>query len=472
MYDGLIAILPEIILSAMSCLILILDLFLPKTKKKIVYYLTQLTLLSIIILSYQILKVPHGSILYGAFITDFYTLLYKFIIVVTAYFIFIYSKKNLINIELFNGEYFVLCMLSILGMMIMISSGNFLTLYLGLELLSLPIYSLIIMNKSYVSSEASMKYFIMGSIASGIFLFGVSLTYGMTGNIDFYNIAHTIYDDEVFSNITLQYGLAFIIAGLVFKFGAVPFHMWVPDVYEGSPIAITTFIGTIPKIAALGMAYRIIDTFGGLNSEVEFFFIVIGAISLFLGNIFAIAQIDIKRMLAYSTIAHVGFIFLGFASCDTFDFGAVTFYVFIYVFSALCAFGIIIAISNKNKEANLISDFNGLGINYPTLGIIVMLALFSLAGIPPTAGFFAKFFIIKSIISYGLIEVALLAVLMSVLGSYYYLNVIKVMYFYQNDNKELSHDGITGTGYFFLILNGIVILYLGIFPEFFYLVCA
>ena len=156
----------------------------------------------------------------------------------------------------------------------------------------------------------------------------------------------------------------------------------------------------------------------------------------------------------------------------SFDFGAVTFYVFIYVFSALCAFGIIIAISNKNKEANLISDFNGLGINYPTLGIIMMLALFSLAGIPPTAGFFAKFFIIKSIISYGLIEVALLAVLMSVLGSYYYLNVIKVMYFYQNDNKELSHDGITGTGYFFLILNGIVILYLGIFPEFFYLVCA
>lgn len=472
MYDGLIAILPEMIISAMSCFILILDLFLSKNKKNIVYYLAQITLLSIIVLSFQILKVPHGSILYGAFIFDFNTLLYKFIIVLGAFFIFAYSKKSLINIDLFKGEYFVLCMLSILGMMIMISSGNFLTLYLGLELLSLPIYSLIIMNKSYVSSEASMKYFIMGSIASGIFLFGVSLTYGMTGDIDFNIVAHTIYDDEVFSNITAQYGLAFIIAGLVFKFGAVPFHMWVPDVYEGSPITITTFIGTIPKIAALGMAYRIIDTFAGLNSEAEFFFIVIGGVSLLLGNIFAMSQVDIKRMLAYSTIAHVGFIFLGFAGCDTVDFGAVTFYVFIYVLSSLCAFGTIIMMSNKNKEANLISDFNGLGINYPTLGIIMMLALFSLAGIPPTAGFFAKFFVVKSIISYGLIEVALLAVLMSVLGSYYYLNVIKVMFFNSNIDQHTKYDGMTKAGYLLLIINGILILLLGIFPEYFFLVCA
>ncbi len=473
MYEGLIAVLPEIIISTMSCFILILDLFLAKKNKKIVYYLTQITLLSIIVLSFQILKIPHGRTLYGAFVFDFNTLLYKFIIISSAYFIFAYSRKSLENIDLFKGEYFVLCMLSILGMMIMISSGNFLTLYLGLELLSLPIYSLIIMNKSYVSSEASMKYFIMGSIASGIFLFGVSLTYGMAGSIDFNEVAHTIYDDEVFSNITLQYGLAFIIAGLIFKFGAVPFHMWVPDVYEGSPITITTFIGTIPKIAALGMAYRIIDTFAGLNSEAEFFFIVIGGISLFLGNIFAMSQIDIKRMLAYSTIAHVGFIFLGFSSCDTMDFGAVTFYVFIYVLSALCAFGVIIITSNKNKESNLILDFKGLGINYPALGIIMMLAIFSLAGIPPTAGFFAKFFVIKSIMLYGLIEVALFAVLMSVLGSYYYLNIIRVMYFETNTEKNIAIDyGMSNLSYYLLIINAALILILGIFPEYFFLICA
>lgn len=472
MYKGAILILPEIIISVMACLILILDLFISKAKKNLIYLLTQATLISVICYLVYLVRFNRCTLFYGAFIFDFYSMFFKFVITVAAFFIFIYSKKYMLNNDLFKGEFFVLCLLSILGMMIMISSGSFIVLYLGLELLALPIYSLIIMNRNYVSSEASMKYFIMGSIASAIFLFGVSLVYGMTGVIEFRLMSALIYSEEVFSNITLQYGLTFIMAGLIFKFGAVPFHMWVPDVYEGSPIIVTMFIGTIPKIAALGMAYRLlIEAFGYLNNEIEFLFIFIGSISLFLGNIFAISQLDLKRLLGYSAIAHVGFIFLGLAASDLHDFGPVVFYVFIYVLSSLAAFAIIIILSDKDKEANLISDLNGLGTYYPIIGIIMMLALLSLAGIPPTAGFFAKFLVIKNIIAYGFYEVALFAVLMSVLGSYYYLKVIKVIFF-DNVTQEIKIEGMTEMSFYFLMFNAFMILLLGIFPETLLIFCS
>ncbi|HFL8819559.1 MAG TPA: NADH-quinone oxidoreductase subunit N [Candidatus Azoamicus sp. OHIO2] len=472
MYNTTIYILPEIIISVMACFILVLDLFLSKSKKILNYYLTLLTLFSVIFVSIYLVQYTRCTLFYGTFIFDFYSILFKLIIFISAVFIFLYSKKNMIYSNLFKSEFFVLCLLSILGMMIMISSGSFIMLYLGLELLALPLYALIIMNRSYISSEASMKYFIMGSIASGIFLFGVSLVYGMTGVVDFRLISRVILSEEVFSNMTLKYGVAFVIAGLVFKFGAVPFHMWVPDVYEGSPIIITMFIGTIPKIAALGMAYRLlVEAFDGLNSEIEFLFITVGLISLFLGNIFALTQIDLKRLLGYSAIAHVGFIFLGLAVSDLYDFGSVVFYVFIYVLSSLGTFGIIILLSSKEKEANMISDLNGLGLYHPLLGIIMMLFLLSLAGIPPTAGFFAKFFVIQSLISYGLIEIALFALLMSVLGSYYYLKVIKVIFF-DNVQKKLTINGMSEMGFYFLLINGFLILFIGMFPETFLMISS
>lgn len=465
MYNGAIYILPEIIISVMACVILILDLFISKTKKNFIYYLTLITLLSVIVISIYLVQYPRCTLFYGAFIFDLYSISFKFIIFIGALFIFLYSKKNMIYNDLFKSEFFVLCLLSILGMMIMISSGSFILLYLGLELLALPIYSLIIMNRSYVSSEASMKYFIMGSLASGIFLFGVSLVYGMTGVIDFRLISIVIFSETVFSNMALQYGLVFIIAGLIFKFGAVPFHMWVPDVYEGSPIIITMFIGTIPKLAAFGMAYRLlVEAFGGLNSEIEFLFLAVGVTSLFLGNIFALSQIDLKRLLGYSAITHVGFIFLGLAVSDVYDFGPAIFYVIVYVLSSLGAFGTIIILSSKNKEANLISDLNGLGKQHPLLGIIMMLFLLSLAGIPPTAGFFAKFLIIKNLISYGFIEIALFSLLMSVIGSYYYLKVLKVIFF-DTVHQKLTTNGMSEMGFYFLFINGFLVLFIGIFPD-------
>ena len=465
MYTGMMFILPEIVISIMSCIILVIDLFISKSQRYIIYYMTQATIILAIVSLFYLFNEPRCMLFSGAFVFDFFSVFSKLVIMFVAFIIFVYSKDYLLIIGLYKGEYFVLCLLSILGMMIMISSGTFLTLYLGLELLALPLYALIIMNKDLVSSEASMKYFIMGSVASGIFLFGVSLIYGVTGTIELNLVNKVIIEEEVFSNVTLQYGLVFIIAGLIFKFGAVPFHMWVPDVYQGSPIPVTLFISTIPKIASLGMAYRLlVDSFTNINSETEFLFIIVGISSLFIGNIFAISQENIKRLFAYSAISHVGFIFLGFLVPDSNDYSAVIFYVVTYVIATLGAFGIVILISNKIKEADLVNDFKGLGFYRPLLALTMVLFLLSLAGVPPTVGFYAKFFILKNLISYGYLEVAIFAVLMSVVGVFYYLKVIKVMFF----------EGLSSIGFdikyfsfslFILYINGILILLLGSFPE-------
>lgn len=471
MYNVAIYILPEIIISVMSCFILIFDLFISQKKKEIIYYLSQITLLVIGLILFKLIKISDCVLFDGAFIFDLFSIRLKIVLVIVAFIVFLYSKKYITYIDLFKGEYFVLCLFSILGMMIMISSGTFLSLYLGLELLSLPIYSLIIMDKKYISSEASMKYFIMGSIASGIFLFGVSVAYGMSGSISFSVINNYIVNGSIYSDLTLQYGLVFIIGGLIFKFGAVPFHMWVPDVYEGSPIPVTLFIGTIPKIAALGMAYRlVVETFVFLHSELEFLSIVVGVTSLFIGNIFAISQIDIKRLLGYSAITHVGFMFCGFVAANYDNFSFILFYVFVYVLSSLGAFGIIMAVSSRTKEANLILHFKGLGLVYPIFGIVMLLFLLSLAGIPPTAGFYAKFFILKHLMFFGYVELTVYAILMSVVGAFYYLKVIKIMFF-EDIDKDIRLLGMSGFGLFVLFLNGILILFIGICPSLFLKFC-
>ncbi len=472
MYAGINYIYPELIIAIMSCFILIFDLFIKENKKFLIYYLTQITLIFSIFKLYD-LPNDNALILFnGSFILDFFGIFTKIVILIISIVIFIYSKLYLSYIDLCKSEYFVLCLLSILGMMIMISSGNFLTLYLGLELLSLPLYSLIIANKSNISSEASMKYFIMGSVASGIFLFGVSLVYGVTGTIEFGLISKTILEDEVFSNITLQYGLVFIMAGLIFKFGAVPFHMWVPDVYQGSPIPITLFISTVPKIAALGMAYRLLsNSFSNINNELEFLFIIIGTLSLFIGNIFAIMQENIKRLLAYSAISHVGFIFLGFLVPDSSSYSAVIFYVITYVITTLGLFGIVIALSSKFKESELIKDFTGLGFSNPITALMMVIFLLSLAGVPPTVGFYAKFFILKNLVSYGYIELAIFSVLMSVVGVFYYLKIIKSMFF-EDCDIIFNIRGISGFGLVLIVVNGLLVLFIGIFPMSIFKFCS
>lgn len=464
MYSGVIFILPELIIALMSCFILVFDLF-SSNRRKLIYYFVQGALLFIMFLLSYSFSIPKCILFDGAFVFDSFSIFLKFLLVFVSFIVFLYSKRYLYYIDLFKSEYFVLCLLSILGMMILVSSGDFITFYLGLELLALPIYSLIIMNKGYVSSEAAMKFFIMGSIASGLFLFGVSIIYGLTGLIELKGINYLITEGDIFSQMGILYGLVFIFSGLVFKFGAVPFHMWVPDVYEGSPIPVTLFIGTAPKIAAFGMAYRLLsDTFSYITNEIEFLCIVSGIFSLFIGNIFALTQTNIKRLLGYSAIAHVGFIFFAFVGSNSNNFSISLFYVFVYVFSSVGAFGVIIALSSKIKEAQFISDFSGLGICYPIIGISMAIFLFSLAGIPPTAGFYAKFFVLKNLVVYGYIELAIFILLLSVIGAYYYLKIIKVMFF-DFTGSTIEILGMSKVGLLFIFFNSLFILYIGIFPA-------
>lgn len=472
MYSVVIFILPELVITFMACFILVFDLFISNNKRYLIYYLAQASFLFILfILSYSI-KVPKCVLFDGAFIFDSFSIALKFLLILVAFFVFLFSKKYLSFIDLFKSEYFVLCLLSILGMMILISSGDFITFYLGLELLSLPLYSLIIMNKNYISSEAAMKFFVMGSIASGLFLFGVSMIYGLTGLIELKGINYLITEGDIFSQIGILYGLVFIFAGLVFKFGAVPFHMWVPDVYEGSPIPVTLFIGTVPKIAALGMAYRLLsDTFSYVTNEIEFLCIISGIMSLFVGNIFALTQSNVKRLLGYSAIAHVGFIFFAFVGSNSNNFSIAMFYIFVYVFSSLGVFSVVIALSSKIKEAQFISDFNGLGLIYPVFGIVMAIFLFSLAGIPPTAGFYAKFFVLKNLISYGYVELVIFILLLSVIGAYYYLKIIKAIFF-NKSNDSVEVFGVSNFAFLLILINGFFILYVGMFPSYFLQLCS
>lgn len=465
MYSVVIFILPELVIALMACFILVFDLFISANKRYIIYYLAQGSFLFILSVLIYSMKVPKYILFDGAFVFDSFSIFLKILLVLIAFIVFLYSKRYLFYIDLFKSEYFVLCLLSILGMMILISSGDFITFYLGLELLSLPIYSLIIMNKNYISSEAAMKYFIMGSLASGLFLFGVSIVYGLTGLIELKGINYLITEGDVFSQVGILYGLVFIFAGLVFKFGAVPFHMWVPDVYEGSPIPVTLFIGTVPKVAALGMAYRLLsDTFSYVTNEIEFLCIVSGILSLFVGNIFALTQLNIKRLLGYSAIAHVGFIFFAFVGSNSNNFSVAIFYVLVYVFSSLGTFGVVMALSSKVKEAQFIFNFNGLGTSYPIFGIIMAIFLFSLAGIPPTAGFYAKFFVLKNLISYGYVELVVFILLLSVIGAYYYLKIIKNIFFNKSDDV-IEVLGVSNFAFVFILINGLFILYVGVFPA-------
>lgn len=467
MYSRIFFILPELIISIMACFILMFDVFSSNNKRYMIYYFVQLTLISVVVVLTYSIKHSKCVLFGGAFVFDSFGVFLKLFLILVTFIVFVYSKRYLSYIDLFKSEYFSLCLFSILGMMILISSGNFITFYLGLELLSLPLYSLIIMNKNYISSEASMKFFIMGSISSGLLLFGVSIVYGLTGVIDLRGIHYLIVDGHVYSEMGMLYGLVFIFAGLIFKFGAVPFHMWVPDVYEGSPIPVTLFIGTVPKVAALGMAYRLLsDTFGHLVIELEYLSLIVGTLSFFIGNIFALTQSNIKRLLGYSAIAHVGFIFFGFVGASSNNFAIALFYVLVYVIGSLGIFAVIMALSSKNKEAQFIANFNGLGYLHPVLSIMMTVFLLSLAGVPPTGGFYAKFFILRTIIIHGYIELAVFILLLSVIGAYYYLKVIKAIFFDSaNDTSVIEIFGMSVIGRILILFNGIAILYIGIFPA-------
>ena len=364
----------------------------------------------------------------------------------------------------------VLTLFALLGVMVMISASNFLSMYIGLEIMSLSLYALVALQRdSATATEAAMKYFILGALASGLLLYGMSMLYGATGTLDVAGVSTAISNGVANPNL-LVFGLVFVVAGLAFKVGAVPFHMWVPDVYQGAPTAVVMLIGSAPKLAAFAFFMRLlVEGLQPMMVHWSGMLVILAVLSMAIGNISAIAQTNIKRMLAYSSIAHIGFFLLGVLSGNIDGYSSAMFYMVVYVLMTMGAFGVILMLSREGFEADTLDALKGLNQRNPWLAFIMLLLMFSMAGVPPTAGFYAKFSVLNAIVQTGHIELAVIAVMLSLVGAYYYLRIVKLMYF---DAPE-SHEAVRlqpDSG-LLLTLNGLGVLALGIFPGWLMTVC-
>lgn len=462
--------LPEIFVLVMACVVLIVDLYLTDQRRTITYHLSLATLTGAALLT--VLTSGGGAALTfsDTFINDNMARVLKLFIYLITAVVFVYSRDYLVERQLFKGEYFVLGLFGVLGMMVMVSAHSFLTVYLGLELLSLCLYAMVALQRDSVNaSEAAMKYFVLGALSSGILLYGMSMFYGATGTLDLSALRGAIAGSS--HNLVLVFGVAFIIVGLAFKLGAVPFHMWIPDVYHGAPTSVTLYISTVPKIAAFAMTIRLLaDGMQGLHDQWQHMLVILAVLSMIIGNIVAIAQSNIKRMLAYSTIAHVGFLLLGVLTGTGEGYAASMFYVIVYALMSMGGFGMIILLSRAGFEADRLEDFKGLNQRSPWFAAMMLILMFSMAGVPPTVGFYAKLSVLKAVIDVHMVWIAVIAVIMSVIGAYYYLRVIKLMYF---DAAEDSTP-LQASADMRLVMsaNGLAILLLGILPGPLMGVCA
>jgi len=455
-------IMPEIFVLSMASLILVLDLFLSDQERNISYWLSQVTLLCAAVITLTVTSEQTELLFFGTFIADPMGAVLKVSIYLITALAFLYSRHYLALRGLFKGEFYVLGLFGMLGMMVMVSAHSLLTVYLGLELLSLSLYAMVAFNRdTYSCSEAAMKYFVLGALASGMLLYGMSILYGLTGTLDIGLIANTL--DQQQSNVALVFSVTFIVVGLAFKLGAVPFHMWVPDVYQGAPTPVTLFIGSAPKIAAFAMVMRLlVESLGALQSEWQGMLVALAVLSLAIGNVVAIAQTNLKRMLAYSTISHVGFLLLGILSGTAEGYSASMFYIITYALMAAGAFGMIILLSRAGFEADEIDDFKGLNQRNSWFAFMMLILMFSMAGVPPTVGFYAKLSVLRAVVDIDMVWLAAVAVFFSVIGAFYYIRLIKVMYFDPaEDQQPLAHQFDLR---FVLTANGLAVLALGLFP--------
>jgi NADH-quinone oxidoreductase subunit N len=376
----------------------------------------------------------------------------------------IYSRQYLVDRGMFRPDFMVLALFALLGQCVLISGANLLTLYLGLELMALSTYGLVAMRQDNAqSTEAAMKYFILGALASGFLLYGMSMLYGVTGTLDLIEIFKAVADPRI-NHLIMAFGLVFIMAGLAFKLGVVPFHMWVPDVYQGAPTAVTLLIAAAPKLAAFALLFRLlINTLLPLFSDWQPMLIMLAVLSMVIGNVTAIAQTNIKRMLAYSAIAQMGFVLLGMLSVfDDHAYSAALFYAVTYTLTTLASFGFLMLLSKKGYDCETLDSLKGLNKKHPWFAFMGLVMMFSLAGIPPTVGFAAKLSVLEALVDAEYTALAIIAVMASLVGAFYYLRVVKVMYF----DAPLREHEITGSSISrgILGINSIAILVLGIFP--------
>ena len=390
-------------------------------------------------------------------------LLKLFVIVIVAV-VFVYSRDYLKDRGLFKGEFYLLGLFATLGMMLMISAASLLMLYLGLELLSLCLYAMVALHRDNGNaSEAAMKYFVLGALASGMLLYGMSILYGLSGGLLISDVANAVTHAGKI-DIGVVFALVFVLVALMFKLGAVPFHMWVPDVYQGSPTAVTVFLGTAPKLAAFAIIMRLlVEGLGGLHADWQQMLIIIAVLSMAIGNIVAIAQGNIKRMLAYSTISHVGFILLGIIAGNASGYSSAMFYTISYAMMSLGGFGIIMLLARAGFEADQLNDFKGLNQRSPWFAFMMLILMLSMAGVPPTLGFWAKLAVLKAVVHVDLVWLAVVAVFFSIIGLFYYLRIIKLMYF---DEPEDDHALQCSTDMRYVLSgNGLIILALGVYPA-------
>lgn len=469
---------PEIILLIGLCVVLITDLFICDNKKIMTYYLSLFVVALVALVQFIVLPAKPMLAFNDMFVVDRLSQTVKFLMYTFVFVGFVYSKNYLTDRNMLKGEFFTLSLFALLGMNIMVSANHFIPLFIGLELLSLSLYTIIALQRKLESIEAAMKYFVLGALASGLLLYGMSMVYGATHSLDLQSIASILTENKEIgaggeSTLLLaRFGLVFIVSGVVFKLGIVPFHMWVPDVYQGASTPVVLFISAAPKLATFVFIFRILVD--GLNSLMHDWYsmlLVLACLSILLGNLTAIAQTNIKRMLAYSTISHMGFVLLALGSSYDVASGSVMagsysaalFYITSYVLMSVATFGVLIALSNRNFDCASLDDLKGLNQKHPLLAFLMLLTMFSMAGIPPMLGFFAKLSVIEALINKDYIEIAVFAVIMSLVGAFYYLRVVKVMYF-----DEKTHDeapSFSCAGKILLSANALLLLVFGFFSN-------
>ena len=462
---------PEIFLLVMVCVVLMADLAWGDKKPGTAYLLTQLALFGCMLITFGTSGSDAVRTFSGMFVDDTLADILKMLVYITVSVVLVYSRTYISDRGILSGEFFSLALFATLGMMVMISASHFMTLYLGLELLSLSQYTMVALRRnSPGATEAAIKFFVLGALASGFLLYGMSMIYGATGSLDIASVTEVI-EGGVISQGVLVVGLVFIVAGISFKLSAAPFHMWAPDVYEGASSAVVLFIGSAPKLAAFGFVMRLlVEGLGAMSGDWQGMLIILAITSMVIGNIAAIAQSNIKRMLAYSTISHMGFMLLGIIGANENGYSAAMFYVVVYVLMTMGTFGIIMLLSRAGFEADRLDDYKGLNQRNPWYAFIMLLLMFSMAGIPPTVGIYAKLSVLQAVLNAGYTWLAVLAVLLSLIGVFYYLRIVKLMYFDEPETDAIIAP--KGDVKVLLSANGLAILALGIFPQSLIALCS
>ncbi|MDO1527368.1 NADH-quinone oxidoreductase subunit NuoN [Fulvimonas sp. R45] len=461
--NDILVLLPEFYLVAAACLLLLVDAFMKPEQRGALHWLSIIVLLVAIYL--VVAGQPQGTVTAfdGMFVRDRAAEILKVFALLCVALVFVYARPYLVDRKQFQGEFYTLMLFAVIGVMLLVSAGNLVMVYLGLELLTLSSYGLVALNRdSPLSSEAAMKYFVLGALSSGMLLYGMSMVYGAAGTLDLAAL-HGAASHSGLPHLML-FGLIFMLVGIAFKLGAAPFHMWIPDVYQGATTPVTTFIASASKLAAFGMAYRLLEAgLGDLSHYWQPMLAAIAVLSLAIGNLVAIVQSNLKRMLAYSTISHMGYLLIGLVNAGPEGYASAMFYAISYALMGTAAFGVILALARAGFECEEIDDFKGLNQRSPWMAFLMMLAMFSLAGVPPLYGFFAKYLVLQAAIDANMLWLAVVGVVFAIIGLYYYLRVVKVMYF--DKPEEGTHVVVQPDAGLRVVLslNALVLVALGLY---------